>query len=243
MCCIEVENIFNVEYFPVAICYHLKYTLYSVRRLHVLKRKFLIFIILSGISLWVASAIVRPGALPFTSNFNGIEVTMNLPPVRLVTHNGTPFTGKEWAGHYSYIYFGTSSCGTVCPRALGKLSRFRKVFPSEDVGFYFISLNPLKDRPEVMNRVVRNLGSNWTGLTAITPESLLQITRAFGVIADFGKLQQNDWKEDAVNLDHSSFIYLLDSSGNVRIVYPENDLNSDRMLDDLKKLIKIEKGV
>lgn len=111
---------------------------------------------------------------------------------------------------YKLIYFGYTFCPDVCPLDLIKLN---KVFESnkklkQKVTPIFISLDPERDKPEVINEFLKNYEMNIVGLTGEV-DGINNILKKFRV---YKKKRNSDQLEDNYLIDHTSLFYLLDQN-------------------------------
>ncbi len=131
-------------------------------------------------------------------------------PFTLVDQTGKSITDKDFRGKYMLIFFGYTYCPDVCPTelqvmmaALGTLGpRAAEVQP------IFITIDPDRDTPEVMQSYVENFGPSLVGLTG-TAEQIAQVAKAYRVYyAKSGNTKTQDYL-----MDHSSIIYLMGPDG------------------------------
>lgn len=154
-------------------------------------------------------------------SFHGLRVE---PPKALHAHTlidpkGEPARFPLQRGTWQLVFFGYTHCPDVCPMTLHKTSMLIKELGSEGLKLtpVFISIDSGRDRPDTMGSYISRFDVPAVGLTG-DPEALQAVANEFGVLTRRfqGKTAL------AYTLDHSSFLYLLDPQGRVRMLYPGN---------------------
>jgi protein SCO1/2 len=88
----------------------------------------------------------------------------------------------------------------------------------------FVTTDPDKDTPEVIDEYLNRFDSTFIGLTG-SPDDLGKVWKDYGVtVMDNGET-------------HSTFVYLIDPDGKFRLTYPFDTLVED-YIADLKLLFK-----
>lgn len=152
-------------------------------------------------------------------SFNGVRVE----PPKLI-HSQTlldqhslsirfPLHEQGW----QLVFFGYTNCPDVCPMTLHKVGLLLKELGTENsrVTPVFISIDSGRDNPEALRAFLKQFEVRAVGLSG-DPEALQTVANEFGVLVRRfqGKTAL------AYTLDHSSFLYLLDPQGRVRLLYP-----------------------
>lgn len=124
---------------------------------------------------------------------------------------GNAVTDADFRGRYMLVYFGFTHCPDICPTTLlimkNALSQLGE--KQQDVVPIFISLDPARDTPRVMQQYISNFGPRLVGLTG-TAEEVKTAADAYRVY--FSKVRVEDSASDYL-IDHSGFIYLMDKKG------------------------------
>jgi cytochrome oxidase Cu insertion factor (SCO1/SenC/PrrC family) len=131
-------------------------------------------------------------------------------PFTLVDHTGKTVTDKDFHGKYMLVFFGYTYCPDVCPTELQVMMAALDTLGSRaaEVRPVFITIDPERDTPTVMQSYVENFGPTLLGLTG-TPEQIAQTAKAYRVYyAKAGKSETSDYL-----MDHSSIIYLMGPDG------------------------------
>ena len=131
-------------------------------------------------------------------------------PFTLVDQTGKSITDKDFRGKYMLIFFGYTYCPDVCPTELQvMMAALDTLGPrAAEVQPIFITIDPDRDTPEVMQSYVENFGPSLVGLTG-TAEQIAQVAKAYRVYyAKSGNTKTQDYL-----MDHSSIIYLMGPDG------------------------------
>ena len=163
--------------------------------------------------------LVMGTALAAPTEFHGLRVE---PPK--VLHGGTlidqdardaAFPLKR--GTWQLVFFGYTHCPDICPMTLHKTGLLLKELGPEStrVTPVFISIDSGRDNPEALRNFIKQFEVRAVGLSG-DPETLQTVANEFGVLVRRfqGKTAL------AYALEHSSFLYLLDPQGRVRLLYP-----------------------
>ena len=168
-------------------------------------------------------------ALGLVAGFGAAYVTLNIPagpegqtqtptgrvaiggPFSLVDTTGERRTEKDYAGKPMLVFFGFTNCPDVCPSglqtltvALGKLGdKANRLTP------LFITVDPERDTPQSLAAYMKSFHPRIQGLTG-TSDEVNAAVKAYRVYA----VKVPDEKDPTrYNIDHSSFFYLMNSSG------------------------------
>lgn len=130
----------------------------------------------------------------------------------LTDHTGRPFSSDMLSGKPSLMYFGFATCPDVCPTELADISAAVDILEETqnlDVRPVFITIDPERDGVEKVAEYVGFFHADMIGLTG-SPAEINAAAKAYRVY--YAKAEDPDFP-DGYTMDHSSFIYLLDESG------------------------------
>ena len=132
-------------------------------------------------------------------------------PFTLTDQNGQRVTEKDFLGSYMLVFFGYTYCPDVCPTELQvMMAALDALGPdSRKIQPVFVSIDPERDKPEVLKAYVGNFGPRLLGLTG-TPEEVAAVAKAYRVY--YGKAANASGSADYL-MDHSSIIYLMGPDG------------------------------
>lgn len=138
----------------------------------------------------------------------------------LVDARGAPITEAAFRGHPSAVFFGFTHCPEVCPTTLFEMTGWLKTLGEEgrDLRVYFVSIDPERDTPEILDTYVGNFSDRITGITG-EPDKVAAMAKAFGIFT-----RKVDTGDGDYTMDHTATILLLDRKGAFAgtIAYGEN---------------------
>ena len=132
-----------------------------------------------------------------------------LPEFELVNHNNRPLTRSSLHGKWSLMFFGYTHCPDICPASLQTMSDMIAAIDDPDVldavQVYFVSIDPERDKLEILAAYVTYFNADFIGATAAL-EKLTPLTRSLGIAHDIRN--KTDANTD-YDVDHSSAIVLI----------------------------------
>ena len=136
--------------------------------------------------------------------------------------NNNTITQDSFDGPLTAIFFGFTNCPDVCPMTLNKmdivLDKLKK--KKENIKFFFISVDPERDTPEVVKNYLNNFDNNFVGITG-DPEKIFLLYKSWGVLSK--KIFLEDGK---YNIDHSSPVILLKDGKYISMISHRDDIKS-----------------
>lgn len=151
----------------------------------------------------------------------GLEATM-LPDGRplgefqLRDHDGAIFTPERLRGQWSFLFFGFTNCPDVCPMTLqlmrGVVNQLAEQTPPQVV---FVSVDPERDRPEMLKQYVGYFHPDFLGVTGEITE-IDRLTRQVGILYGY---EDPDPETGDYMVNHSAQILLIDPQGTLRAVF------------------------
>jgi protein SCO1 len=188
-------------------------------------RKFLILAALAGVVL------LNGGCQAIASTYqykgNPVDPPVSLPDFELEAMDGSSFRLSDLEGKIALVFFGYTNCPDVCPltvaevrKALNDLDEAER----EKVQFVFISVDPERDTPEVLEKYLSNFDPNFIGLTDDF-EKTQEVLKAYWAYA--GK-EEKPGEATSAQTSHSHqeapANYLVTHTGRVYLVTPERKL-------------------
>ncbi|WP_051301707.1 SCO family protein [Sedimenticola selenatireducens] len=134
-----------------------------------------------------------------------------LAPFELVSTKDETFSIDSLKGHWTFMFFGYTSCPDVCPTALTKLTgvvkNLRSKGADDDVQVVFVSVDPVRDTIARMQQYVGYFDKSFVGATAAL-EQLDVLTRQLGI------LHERTAPDDSGSylVDHTASVMLIDPS-------------------------------
>jgi protein SCO1 len=184
--------------------------------------------IVSGVVFASAPALSEPPAQAASS-----AVTVG-GPFTLSTPDGKTVTDWTFRGKWLLVYFGYTFCPTSCPTTLLEIAATLKQL-GPDAGRVqplFITVDPQRDTPQVMQQYTRSFDPRIVGLIG-TPEQLAAAAREYG--AYYVRHRTGPGADNYV-MDHSTYLYVMDPLGKFVRAF-DSGASADRIAAALRELM------
>ena len=171
------------------------------------------------LTIWRPNA-PNPGSSPELSS----ESTLVSAKFDLIDHYGNPVTEKVLQGSPAALFFGFTHCPDICPTTLLNLDNYLSTLSQEGFALpgFFITVDPLRDTPEVMRGHLANFDGTITGITG-PPDEIKKLLENWKVYTKIVPLEDTDY-----TIDHTASVYLIDANGILRdtLKYQESRENA-----------------
>ena len=121
---------------------------------------------------------------------------------------GKTVSDQTLRGKPFLVYFGYTHCPDVCPTELARISDILSKMGDKAVPTLFITVDPERDTPKLMQDYVSSFNPAVIGLSG-SPEAIEATEKTFRVFARKGQKQP----DGDYSMDHSSIVYLMDKTG------------------------------
>ncbi|MEZ4714621.1 MAG: SCO family protein [Caldilineaceae bacterium] len=132
--------------------------------------------------------------------------------------DGTPFDLSALRGKVALIFFGYTACPDICPVTLAEMKQVYNQLGDarEDVAVVFVTVDPERDSVERLAQYIPAFDPAFYGVY-IPPEQQESVKKGYGVFAE--KRDPGDSSSVDYLVDHSGWIYGVDTKGNLRTAY------------------------
>jgi len=166
------------------------------------------------------------------------EPPQPIPDFELLDTNGQQFHLSQTKGKIVLIYFGYTYCPDVCPLTMVEV---RNALNSLDGGRervqpIFVSVDPDRDTPEVLEKYVHNFDASIIGLRDDFDKTLA-VMKPFGAFAEIEDVSGES--QAGYLVSHTARLYLLDTGGNLLLSYPFG-FGAEELAADLTHLLAQE---
>lgn len=164
-------------------------------------------------------------------NFRGTAFVEPFPlaaDFELTNVNGDTFRLSDQRDKIVLLFFGYTSCPDVCPTTLAELNLALKQIPekADQVQVVFVSVDPERDTPQVVQAYASRFNSSFIGLSGSLDE-LEKIWQEYGVFREISESES----AAGVIINHTARVTLVDKDGNMRLSYgfgtPVDDIVHD----------------
>ena len=186
-----------------------------------------IVLLFAGIASWLY---ILEANKPHTTNISQSNIG---GPFELVRDDGSQITRDDILGRNHALFFGFTHCPEICPTTLFEAAGWLKELgaDADKLDFYFFTVDPERDTPEILNPYVNAFDARITGVTG-TPEKMTQALGAYRVFAQRVELEDDDY-----TMDHSASVLLFRKDGSfmATISYGED---TQTAIAKLKRLLE-----
>ena len=151
----------------------------------------------------------------------------------LTDSQGRSVTAADFKGKTRLLYFGFTHCPGICPTTLATLAAaVRDLGPDADqVRVLFVSVDPRRDSPAVLERYQARFGPQVVGLTGQMP-ALRALARRYRVAFSYDP----PGADGNYVVNHSSAIFAFDGRGRARLLRRE-EAGVPALAADLRRLV------
>lgn len=140
----------------------------------------------------------------------------------------------DFQGKAVIVFFGYTQCPDACPTTLAEIAEAKKLLGADGakVQPVLISLDPERDKPELLKAYVGNFGPDFIALRG-TPEQTAAVAKDFKVF--FRKVPGAT--PGSYTMDHSAASYVYDPKGRLRL-YVRYGGGAQPLAEDLKLILQ-----
>lgn len=176
-------------------------------------------------------------ATPQTERATVLASPIMLPALQLVDQDDHPLGADFFAGHWTMVFFGFTSCPDICPTTLATLSQVTRQLadlpPAERPRVLFISVDPERDDPLRLASYVRFYDPAFLGATG-KDDAVAATAAAFRV--PYAKV---NLPEGGYTMDHGSGIFIVGPSGGI-VAYSSAPHDASTIAHDYRALLAFE---
>jgi protein SCO1/2 len=158
-------------------------------------------------------------------------------PFKLKTGRGDIVTERDFRDKWLLVYFGYTHCPDICPTTLAEVVQTIDLLGAAGAGVQplFITIDPERDTPDVMDAYVKALDARIIGMTG-TPAEIAAAAKGYKV--HYAKMESKSGNGRDYQMEHSSFVYVMGPDGRyVTLFTPGAGQAPDQMALKLGELI------
>jgi protein SCO1 len=180
--------------------------------------------------------LLAAGCTPSKPQFKAVDITgaeyaRDFP---LPDTSGRMRSIADFKGKAVVVFFGYTQCPDVCPTTMTEVAQAKKILGAdgERVQGVFITVDPERDTPEVLNAYMANFDPSFVALRG-SPEQTAAVAKDFKVY--YKKVEGKT--PTSYTMDHSAASFVFDANGRVRL-YTRYGVGPQALADDLKLLLQ-----
>ena len=154
------------------------------------------------------------------SRFHASDVTGKYAQAdfHLTDHNGKPRSLSDFKGEVVVMFFGYTHCPDVCPTTLANLAHTLRLLgkDADRVQVLFVTIDPERDTRELLAQFVPAFDPAFLGLYG---DAQATANAAKNFMVDYQKVPA----KSGYFMDHTTFTYLIDTQGKVRLLAGERE--------------------
>lgn len=149
----------------------------------------------------------------------------------LTDYNGKPRSLADFRGKVVVVFFGYTHCPDVCPTTLAGYAQMLRLLgkDADRVQVLFITVDPERDTRELLAKFVPAFDPRFLGLYG-DAQATADAAKSFHVF------YQTHPTKDGYTMDHSTFGYIVDTQGKVRLMAGDRE-PADWLAQDIRQLL------
>ncbi len=154
-----------------------------------------------------------------------VGVTNRLPDLKfsLQTAGGQTLTQEDFKGKIPLVFFGYANCPDICPTTMARLAQLTETLgeSARDVRILFVSVDPYRDTPELLEKYVKAFDNDHAVGLAGTPEQIESLARRYRVTYQI--LKPADPTSTNYDVSHSKGVFVFNRQGEVSLLVTDID--------------------
>lgn len=152
----------------------------------------------------------------------------------LTNQDGKTTGLRDFRGKVVMLFFGYTYCPDVCPLTLSDMARVKKQLGADGakVQPIYVTIDPERDTAQRLKSYLGNFDAGIVGLTG-SVRDITQVAKLYR--AKFAK--RNESGKGSYLMDHTAFVYLVDTKGKVRYLVPY-DVGTDILVEGVRQLLR-----
>lgn len=172
-----------------------------------------------------------------------LEKPTVLKSFQLTDNHDKTFTNKNLQGKWTFMFFGFTNCGYVCPITLTELNKMYKIIQKTSdkksmPQVVFVSVDPDRDSVKKVNTFVNKFNAAFIGLRG-NQDQTNNIVNQLHITAT--KVYEEGAPKDDYMINHSAEIFVFNPKGELKayFAYPHK---AEQMVKDYNVLLENNAG-
>lgn len=175
-----------------------------------------------------------------TQKWSLYDVSGHLPDLKfsLLGEGNKVITQADLKDKTVLMFFGYASCPDVCPTTMAQLTEVLEKLEDQakDVRIIFVSVDPHRDTPDILQAYVNAFNKNAIGLTG-NEKQVADLARRYRVAYQIEKTKPGD-DAKIYDVTHSRGVFIFDKNGRARLLAPDTE-KVDVVTQDLRQLLDL----
>lgn len=193
--------------------------------------------------LMALSIMFLAGCSDPTQKWSLYDVSGHLPDLRfsLSGEGNKTITQQDLKDKTVLMFFGYASCPDVCPTTMAQLTEVLENLgdDAKDVRIIFVSVDPHRDTPDVLQAYVNAFNKNAIGLTG-NEKQIAALARRYRVAYQIEKPKPGD-NAKIYDVTHSRGVFIFDKTGRARLLAPDTE-KVEVVTQDLRQLLELTRA-
>lgn len=178
-----------------------------------------LFALFAGVFISQHNLLQKPRDL---SQFHGtyLEKARSLTQFNLMGTDKKPFNNDSLKGQWTFVFFGFTNCGYLCPTTMAQLGKMYKILEAKNVKnlpkIVMISIDPDRDNLDKLEHYVKAFHPNFYGARG-DESSVKSITDEMGIA--FEKIVNKNSNPENYDVQHSGTILLINPQGELNAFF------------------------
>ena len=195
------------------------------------------------IALLLSSLVALTGCTDQNVKWSLYDVSGHLPDLEfsLQGAGNKTITQNDLKGKTVLMFFGYASCPDICPTTMAQLTEVIQKLGNEakDVRIVFVSVDPHRDTPDILQAYVDAFNKNAIGLTG-TETQIANLARKYRIAYQIEKPKPGA-NADTYDVTHSRGVFIFDNKGKARLLASDTEA-VDLVTQDVRQLVEMTKG-
>lgn len=197
----------------------------------------------SLMGLMALSTVFLIGCSDPTQKWSLYDVSGHLPDLKfsLSGEGNKIITQDNLKDKTVLMFFGYASCPDICPTTMAQLTEVLENLgdDAKDVRIIFVSVDPHRDTPDVLQAYVNAFNKNAIGLTG-NEKQIAALARRYRVAYQIEKPKPGD-DANIYDVTHSRGVFIFDNTGRARLLAPDTE-KVDVVTQDLRQLLELTRA-
>jgi protein SCO1/2 len=160
-----------------------------------------------------------------------------LQPVTLTGIDHQPFTNTSLQGQWTFLFFGFTHCGYMCPTTMAELGKMYRLLEKQAIQplphVMMISIDPKRDNLEKLGYYVRAFHPNFYGANG-SDDAVKAIAKEMGIA--YAKIAHKNLEEQDYDIEHTGTIILINPQGKLCAFFTTPH-SAEQMAEDYQLLV------